>query len=253
MPQLALDDIERHPLVGELDGVGVAQLVGREPPPHPGLWPRRAGSRARVASLAQGLAKGPSVDHAQQRPDGHAHAFEPMAVTAPLTLGRRHADGIRPISTSSGGVGNLGGPLRRTTLYLHPGDRHGQPTTLPDAIRPTNPRQPTPQARTASPLGLVGVAKDLRGGSGLLPAPTAAASPSGAEASPDSSRVESVHSTQVRWPAATSSRTSAAPAPRARASGQHRGAHSPTPYYRSLDALARSLREWARRALETPW
>jgi hypothetical protein len=35
MPQLALDDIERHPFVGELDGVGVAQLVGREPAPHP--------------------------------------------------------------------------------------------------------------------------------------------------------------------------------------------------------------------------
>jgi hypothetical protein len=37
MPQLALDDVERDALVGELDGVGVAQLVGRKPPPHAGL------------------------------------------------------------------------------------------------------------------------------------------------------------------------------------------------------------------------
>jgi hypothetical protein len=36
MPQLPLNDVERHALVGEVDGVGVAQLVGREPPPHAG-------------------------------------------------------------------------------------------------------------------------------------------------------------------------------------------------------------------------
>ena len=36
MPQLPLDDVERDALVGELDGVGVAQLVGRKPPPHAG-------------------------------------------------------------------------------------------------------------------------------------------------------------------------------------------------------------------------
>jgi hypothetical protein len=37
MPQLALDDVERDVLVGEFDGVGVAELVGREPSPHAGL------------------------------------------------------------------------------------------------------------------------------------------------------------------------------------------------------------------------
>jgi hypothetical protein len=35
--QLALDDVARHTLVGELDGVGVAELVRRESPPHTGL------------------------------------------------------------------------------------------------------------------------------------------------------------------------------------------------------------------------
>jgi hypothetical protein len=35
VPQLALDDVERDALVCEFDSVGVAQLVGREPPRGP--------------------------------------------------------------------------------------------------------------------------------------------------------------------------------------------------------------------------
>ena len=31
MPQLALDNVDRNPLTGEFDGVGVAELVGGEP------------------------------------------------------------------------------------------------------------------------------------------------------------------------------------------------------------------------------
>jgi hypothetical protein len=91
MPQLALDDVERHRFVGELDRVGVAQLVGaREPPPQPGLGGDApepgAGGVARP-----GPATGPSVDHAQQRPDGHAHAqLEPGAEVVPAP--RIHAD-----------------------------------------------------------------------------------------------------------------------------------------------------------------
>jgi hypothetical protein len=37
MPEMALDDVERDALVGELDRVCVAQLVGREAAAHPGL------------------------------------------------------------------------------------------------------------------------------------------------------------------------------------------------------------------------
>jgi hypothetical protein len=33
LAELALDDVERHPLARELDGVGVTQLVRREAPP----------------------------------------------------------------------------------------------------------------------------------------------------------------------------------------------------------------------------
>ena len=36
MAELALDDNQRHPLVGHLDRVSMAQLVRREAAPHPG-------------------------------------------------------------------------------------------------------------------------------------------------------------------------------------------------------------------------
>jgi hypothetical protein len=72
MPQLALDDVERDPLVGEFDGVGVAELARREPPPHTGL----GGDAAKLP--AGGVARpGPparrTVNHAQQRADRHFH------------------------------------------------------------------------------------------------------------------------------------------------------------------------------------
>jgi hypothetical protein len=44
VPELALDDDKRHALVGHLDRVGVAELMGREAPPH-------AGSRGRPAEV----------------------------------------------------------------------------------------------------------------------------------------------------------------------------------------------------------
>jgi len=34
VPELALDDVQRHAFTGELDGVGVAQLMRRKAPPH---------------------------------------------------------------------------------------------------------------------------------------------------------------------------------------------------------------------------
>jgi hypothetical protein len=51
MAGLALDYVERDALVGELDGVGVAQLVGREPPPH-------TGGRGDAAPVGAGGARG---------------------------------------------------------------------------------------------------------------------------------------------------------------------------------------------------
>jgi hypothetical protein len=35
--KLALDDVERHALAGELEGMRMAQLMGREPAPDAGL------------------------------------------------------------------------------------------------------------------------------------------------------------------------------------------------------------------------
>jgi hypothetical protein len=36
VPELALDDVERHAFAGKLDGVGVAQLMRRKAPPNAG-------------------------------------------------------------------------------------------------------------------------------------------------------------------------------------------------------------------------
>jgi hypothetical protein len=66
--ELPLDHDERDTFVRHLDGVGVSQLVGREPPSH-------AGGRGRVMQLfARGRrfptsSRGRSVDHAQHRAD----------------------------------------------------------------------------------------------------------------------------------------------------------------------------------------
>jgi hypothetical protein len=69
MPQLALDDVERHALAGQLECVRVAQLVRREPAPD--ARPRRAA--AELAADSRGRPRPPAgaaVDDAEQRPDG---------------------------------------------------------------------------------------------------------------------------------------------------------------------------------------
>src|SRR5215211_5862735 len=68
MPQLALDDVQRYALAGELERVRVAQLVRREPPPGagPGSDPPELAAHggARPRSPARR-----AVDDAEQRPD----------------------------------------------------------------------------------------------------------------------------------------------------------------------------------------
>ena len=54
VPQLALDDVERDALVGELDRVRMAQLVRHEPPPHMNS-PFRGRMRRRGVNGAQCL------------------------------------------------------------------------------------------------------------------------------------------------------------------------------------------------------
>jgi hypothetical protein len=64
VPQLALDDVERDALVGEFDGVGVAQLVEREPPPH----------RGRIGRVAQPLVTRRAPGEIAGQGDGRATA-----------------------------------------------------------------------------------------------------------------------------------------------------------------------------------
>src|SRR5579871_2070533 len=62
--ELALDHVQRHAFAGELDGVGVAQLVRREAPPDAGYTkrvPRSLSLSAGAARKRGGLHPGASV------------------------------------------------------------------------------------------------------------------------------------------------------------------------------------------------
>ena len=73
MAELALNDVERDAFAGHLDGLGVAELVGREAPADAGSFGHAAklsadgGTRPRSPPRRAG-------DHAEQRPDGHVAA-----------------------------------------------------------------------------------------------------------------------------------------------------------------------------------
>ena len=67
--ELALDDVERDALASELERVGVAQLVRREPPPHACLGGEPAQLTAHPGA-GPGASAGGAVDDAEQRPGG---------------------------------------------------------------------------------------------------------------------------------------------------------------------------------------
>jgi hypothetical protein len=70
-------------LVRELDGVGVAELVRRERPPHAGLGGDASQLGAGGVARPRPAAGGP-VDHAQQRGDRHRHPeLEPGTEVVP--------------------------------------------------------------------------------------------------------------------------------------------------------------------------
>ena len=72
MPQLALDDDQRHALASHLHGMRVAQLVRREAPPHAGL-PREA---SQLRARRSGRPRPPPCragDDAEQRSDRQLH------------------------------------------------------------------------------------------------------------------------------------------------------------------------------------
>jgi hypothetical protein len=68
MPELALDDDQRHALVGHLDRVRVPELMGREPAPDSRCdgGPAQLSARGRRLPVASG---GRALDHAEQRAD----------------------------------------------------------------------------------------------------------------------------------------------------------------------------------------
>jgi hypothetical protein len=68
-----VDDDQRHPFAGHLDGVRVAQLVRRKAPPYPGLAGRAAQFRADGAGCPRPSACR-TVDDAEQRSDRQLNA-----------------------------------------------------------------------------------------------------------------------------------------------------------------------------------
>src|SRR3954471_14320666 len=71
--ELALDDVERDALVGQLDGVCVAELVRGKAPAHAGTGREAAQHGARGGGLP-GAPAGGAVDDAEQGSDGHGAA-----------------------------------------------------------------------------------------------------------------------------------------------------------------------------------
>jgi hypothetical protein len=91
MPELALDDVHRNALSGQLDSVPMPELMRRKPASHA----RVGGQSAQLGTGCGGRPRttaGGSVDHAEQRPARHLDAmlqpgvevFEPPIVHAYL-------------------------------------------------------------------------------------------------------------------------------------------------------------------------
>jgi hypothetical protein len=72
--ELALDDVQRHPLPGELDGMRVTQLMRRKASPDA----RLGGVPAKLAADCggrSGSTAGWAVDHAEQRARRHLNSL----------------------------------------------------------------------------------------------------------------------------------------------------------------------------------
>ena len=75
MAELALDDVQRHALTGQLERVRVTQLVRREAPPDTGAGRpavrRTGGTRCERRRLTRSPT-GRAIDDAEERSDGSA-------------------------------------------------------------------------------------------------------------------------------------------------------------------------------------
>ena len=74
MAELALDDVQRDTLAGELDGVRVTQLVGSEASPDTCLG-RMAAKLGPDRGRRPGSTAGRAIDHAEQRAPGEFEAL----------------------------------------------------------------------------------------------------------------------------------------------------------------------------------
>src|SRR5450755_3872363 len=148
MPELSLDDVDRHAFAGELDGVRMAQMVRREPAAHPGLGGERA-------ELAADGGRGPratagwAVDDAEQRPDRELETvLEPaVQVLEPPVV---HPDLTTTIALT---VADQHRPAGRVHVGLGQGQRLGDP-------QPAAPQHRDDSPHSKAVAVLTGVAHD---------------------------------------------------------------------------------------------
>jgi hypothetical protein len=148
MPELALDDVDRNALSGQLDSVSVAELMWRKPAPHA----RVGGQSAQLGTGCGGrpwtTAGGP-VDHTEQRPDRHLDAMLQPGVDvlkAPIV----HADLAAPVALP---VTNQQGPAALVDVGLGQGEGFGDPQPAAPEHRD---QRPDPEAVP----GVAGLAHD---------------------------------------------------------------------------------------------
>jgi hypothetical protein len=99
--QLSLDDVQRHPLAGHLDHMGVAQLVRREAAPDTG--PQRQVPKLRADGRARPRAS-PCLafDGTEERADGQPEPYlEPGAQLIPAPLIHPNLTSLAALATAN--------------------------------------------------------------------------------------------------------------------------------------------------------
>ena len=145
MPDLALDDVQRHALAQQLQRVRVPQLVRREAPAHAG-----AGGRGMPRATLRA-----AVDHAQQRPDRHRLArLQPRLelFEAPVV----HAD-FAALSAFAAADEHGTAPAVEVELGQIERFLDAQPARQSTAINPRarSPCRPSPQQRMTAMISSV--------------------------------------------------------------------------------------------------
>ena len=139
-PSWRRDDVDRDPLPGELDGVGMAELMRREPSPDPSLAGELAQLRSGGGRRPRPAARDP-VDHAEQRTDRRLDPMlQPPSEMLESPLAHPRLAALVPLTVPD--------PQRPTPA--RPRRSHTASALLRSAVRRAPDRDQRPQARTVT-------------------------------------------------------------------------------------------------------